>query len=181
MHHAAKSISAVFAHKAIGVVLGGQKEKLHHPRIAGKRQHRKQGAAGGFLPRLVAIKAKNDLIAEAKQLLHMLGRASGAQGGHGIAYAVLRQRHHIHIAFGDQHKARLLDIGAAFKQAVNLAPFVKDGGFGRVQIFGFARARDAPAKGDDFAFEVADGEHDALAKAVVAPTILGGNDHARFF
>ena len=60
----------------------------------------------------------------------MVGCACGAQRGHGVGKTQLGQRHHVHIAFCDQHKARAVQGFAGFVQAVQLAPFVKDWGFG---------------------------------------------------
>ena len=62
----------------------------------------------------------------------------------------------------------LSQVLACFKQAVEFAPFAENGGFGRVEVFWFFVAQHAPAKADVLAFDVANGEHDAVAEAVVA-------------
>ena len=57
---------------------------------------------------------------------------------------------------------------ACFEQAVEFLAFVEYRGFRGVQVFGFFVAEHAAAKGDDAATAVANGEHDAVAEAVVA-------------
>ena len=103
----------------------------------------------------------------------MLGRAGGAQRRHGIRKAQLRQRHHVHIALGHQHQAVFADGSARLKQAVQLAPFVEHRGFGRIEVFGLFVTKHAPAKANAFAFDVADREHQPIAKTVVAAHIVG--------
>ena len=85
-----------------------------------------RGAAAGS----VAVKAEHHGIGKTQQLLYMLGCAGGAQRGHGVGKAPLGQRHHVHVALGHQCIARLTDGRAGLKQAVQLAAFVEDRGFG---------------------------------------------------
>ena len=69
---------------------------------------------------------------------------------------------------------------ARFKQTVEFAAFAEHRGFGRVQVFGRALAEHASAKADALAFDVADREHDAVAKTVVAlvfAAVLGVVNH----
>ena len=65
----------------------------------------------------VAVKAENHRVGEAKQLLHMLGSAGGAQRCHGVGKTQLGQRHHVHIAFGHQGVAVLAQ-GAGSRPAL---------------------------------------------------------------
>ena len=61
---------------------------------------------------------------------------------------------------------------------------MKDGGFGRVEVFGLFVAQHARAKADDFAFDRADGEHDAVAKAVIPalwPAFAFASNHQAAF
>ena len=104
--------------------------------------------------------------------MHVLAGAGCAQGGHGIGKAQLGQRHHVHIALAHQGVAAVAQGGAGFVQAIQLAPFVKQRGFGGVEVFGLFIPKDAPAKADALAFDIANREHDAVAKTVVALALV---------
>ena len=54
----------------------------------------------------VAVEGEHHAVGEAEQLLHMFG-VQAVQRGHGVRKTQLRQRHHVHIAFGYQHRNRL--------------------------------------------------------------------------
>ena len=100
--------------------------------------------------------------------MHVVGGAGGPQRGHRVGKAQLRQRHHIHIAFGDQHIALFAQGVACFKQAIEFAALAEHGRFRRVQVFGLVVAQHTPTKADALALDVADGKHDPVAEAVVA-------------
>ena len=174
LDHGGKALGAVLAYVAVRVMLGWQKQKLDAAHIAGKGQGGFQRLAGGAAAGAVAVKAENHRVGEAEQLLHMLGSAGGAQRGHGIGKAQLGQRHHVHIAFGHQGVAVLAQCAARFKQAVEFAALAEHRGLRRVQVLGFVVAQHAPAKADALALDIADGEHHAVAKAVVAFGFAGG-------
>ena len=125
-----KSFLSEFAHIAVGVVFGGQKQELDAAHIGGVGQGTVECLAGGAAACAVAVKAEDHRVGEAKQLLHMLGRAGRAQRGHGVGKAQLGQGHHVHVALGHQRIARLADGRAGLKQTVQLAAFVEDRGFG---------------------------------------------------
>ena len=98
----------------------------------------------------------------------MVGGASGTQGGHRVGKTQLSQSHHIHITFSHQHIASFAQGGTRFKQAVKFAAFAEHRCFGGIQVFGCAVAEHSPTKAYALAFDIADGKHDAVAKAVVA-------------
>ena len=97
----------------------------------------------------------------------MFGGGGGAQRSHAVADAELRQRHHVHIAFHHQNAAGFFNRRTAFVEAVEVAAFVEQRGVGRVEVFGFGIIEYAAAKADYLAARVADGEHHAVAEAVV--------------
>ena len=66
----------------------------------------------------------------------MVRRAGGAQGGHGVGKAQLRQGDDVHIALGNQCIAFFAQMCARFKQTVELAPFTENRGLGRIEVFG---------------------------------------------
>ena len=127
---AGEGVGAVFAHIAVGVVLGGQKQELDAARIRGVGQGAIERLTCRAAPGSVAVKAEHHGIGKTQQLLYMLGCAGGAQRGHGVGKAQLGQGHHVHVALGHQRIARLADGGAGLEQAIQLAAFVEDRGFG---------------------------------------------------
>ena len=135
-HVAREGVGAVGADEAVGVVLGGQEQELDGARVAGVGQGAFERLAGRAPARGVAVEAEDHLVREAEQLVHVLGRAGRAQGGHGVGKTELGQRHHVHVALGDQRVALLADGGARLVQAVELAALVEDRGLGRVQVLG---------------------------------------------
>ena len=68
-HAMGKGLGAVGADEAVGVVLGRQKQKLHAARVVGQGQNGVQRLAGGASACGVAIKAEDDGLGEAKQLV----------------------------------------------------------------------------------------------------------------
>ena len=105
----------------------------------------------------------------------MLGGAGGAERGHGVGETQLGQRHHVHVALGDQHVALVAQSLARLEQAVQLAALAEHRRLGRVEVFRLALVQHAAAKGDHLALEIADGEHDAFAETVVALLVAGSS------
>ena len=163
-----KAFLAVFADVAVGVVLARQEQKFDSAHVGGKGQGGVQGLAGRAPPGVVAVKAEHHRFGEAKQLLHMLGRAGGAQRGHRVGKPQLRQRHHVHVALGDQRVAVFAQGGAGLEQAVQLTAFAEHRGFRGVEVFGLFIPQHPPTKADAFALDVADREHHTVAEAVIA-------------
>jgi len=62
---------------------------------------------------------------------------------------------------------------ARLVQAIEFLALVEYRGFRGVQVLGLVVAQYTAAEGDHPAAAVADGEHDAVAEAVVAPAVLG--------
>lgn len=104
----------------------------------------------------------------------MVCGAGGSEAGYGVGKAVLCQCNYVHVAFGDKAVTGFLYAGARLVQAVEFLSFVENGGFRRVEVFGFALAEYAPAQRDAFASDVANGEDNAFAKTVVAAVFAGG-------
>jgi len=153
-------------------VFGRQEQEAEAARVGGKRQHRLHRPHGRAPAGVVAVEAEDDLVGVAHQLLHVVGGAGGAERGHRLVEAELRQRHHVHVALGDQHVAALADRLARLVQAVQLVALDEHWRLGRVQILRLAVVEHPPAEADDLALDVADREHDPIAKTVVAALIL---------
>ncbi len=98
----------------------------------------------------------------------MIRRGGRAQGRHCIFHAVLRQGHHVHVAFDHDHALLRADGFLRLEQAVEFVAFFEQRCFRRVEIFRFALVQHTPAEADDLAAHVDDGEHDAVTEAVVA-------------
>jgi len=100
------------------------------------------------------------------------------QGGHRELHAVLRQCDDVHIAFDHDRASCSLDRGARFEQAVKLRAFVEQRGFRRIEVFRLPLVEHPAAEADSLALDVLDGEHDAVAEAVVA-SIVAVDDQPR--
>ena len=85
---------------------------------------------------------------------------------------VLREGHHVHVALHYDNAARLADALACLEQTVELAAFLEQRGLRRVKILGFGPVEHAPAEPHHLAALADDGEHQAVAKAVVALALL---------
>ena len=99
----------------------------------------------------------------------VLGRGRGAEGRDRIRDTRMMQANGIHIAFDDQQALEVGTGAAGFVQRVELASLVEENRLRRVEIFRLAAVDDAAAERDHAAARVPDGEHDAIAKAVVVP------------
>ena len=168
-----EGLGAVLADEGVRIVLGRQEEESEAAGVADMRQHRLHRACRRPPPGRIAVEAEDQVLGEAQQLGHMVGGAGGAQRRHRVAHAELRQRDHVHVAFGDQDEAALADRRARLEQAVELAALQEDRRLGRVQVFRLALVQHPPAEADDLALGVADREHDAVAEAVVAALLAG--------
>ena len=129
-HKPGERVLAKCADKAVGVVFGGQKQKLDAAGVGGVGQGAVQRLVGRAPPGGVAVEAEHHRIGETKKLLHMVVGAGRAQRGHGVGQAVLGQRHHVHVTLGDQGVTLFAQRATGFKQAVQLAAFAEHGGFG---------------------------------------------------
>ena len=167
-HEAGEIVLAIGADEAVRVVLGGQEQELEAARVAGQGQGSVQRLAGGAPAGGVAVEAEHHVVGETHQFLHMVLGAGGAQRGHGVGQAVLGQGHHVHVAFGDQCVADVAQRATRLVQTIQFTALVEDRGFGRVEVLGLFVSQHPAAKTDAFPLHIADGEHDAVAEAVVA-------------
>ena len=155
------------ADKAVGVVFGRQKQERQGFVVFELRQGVFQRAPCGFAASRVAVETEINVVGLAEQEFDVLGGGGRAQRGNGIAHAELRQCHHVHIAFHHQNAARVFHRLARFVQTVQVFALVEQGRVGRIEVFGFGIVQHAAAKADDLPRNIADGEHDAVAEAVV--------------
>ena len=91
---------------------------------------------------------------------------------------MLRQRDNVHVPLDDNRRIFLAQCGARLRQAKQLAPFLKQWRFRRVQILRFTFAQYAPTKSDHLTFRIHDWKHDPVAKTVVQPSLLVLDDQA---
>ena len=95
----------------------------------------------------------------------MLLRQRGAERGHRTVEAILMQRDGIHIALREDDEFPLAFLDDIHGEKV--PPLVKNNRFRRVQVLRRRIVHDAAAEADDIAAHVDDGEHQAVAEAVI--------------
>ena len=161
-------ISAFGAHQCVRILAFWQKQEAGAAAILQAGQRGLKCAPGGIAASLIAIKAKQYAGYDPKQALHVLFAGRGAQRGHGIAQALLGQGNDVHIAFNHDDFVEAAIELARFEQPVQFLSFVEDRCFRGVQVFGFVITEHATAKRNDAATAVANREHYAIAKAVIA-------------
>ncbi|MPM55420.1 hypothetical protein SDC9_102217 [bioreactor metagenome] len=157
----------------------GRQEDEADPLVVGQRFQRVfQRPPGGFAAGGVAVESKDDAVDLAQQLLHVGWRRCRAQRRHRVTDAVLGQGDDVHVAFGDDRRVGGAHGLARLRQAEQFAAFFEKRGFRRVQVFRFALVDDAAAEGDDVALGVDDGDHQAVAEAVVTAAGVIVDDQA---
>ncbi len=109
----------------------------------------------------------------------MFSAGSGAQGGYGVADAGLGEGDNIHIALDDDNALEFAVRPARLVETVELAALVENGRLGRVQVFGFIVPENPTPKGDDTAPAIPDREDNAVPKAVIDPSGVVFDQHAR--
>ncbi len=90
-----------------------------------------------------------------------------AERGHRVGNPGLVQAYGIHIAFDDEQALEVGTRAPCLIQSIKLPTFVKEGRFGRVEIFRLALLDDPASERDDPAAHIPDREHDAVPKAIV--------------
>ena len=118
MHLLLKTFGAKFTDIAVRIMFRRQEQEFDRFIVRHVGQAGLQRAAGGAAACLVAVETENHVIGLAQQFLHVGGCARRAQGGHRLRETHLRQRHHVHIAFGHQHVAGVADGLARLEQAI---------------------------------------------------------------
>src|SRR5690606_18489 len=102
----------------------------------------------------------------------MFRRCRSSERGHRVVQTMLGQADHVHIPFNNQNTAFTTQTSSRLPKAVELTPLGEQRGFGGIQVLLFAFANNPTTKADQLAAAIADGEHDALAKAVIATAVL---------
>ncbi len=169
----AKGVGALGADQGVRIFAVRQEQEACAAPVLQVRQCCLQCAPGGLAAGGVAVEAEQHAGNDAKQALEVFLAGGGAQGGDGVAQTLLGQGDDVHVAL-DHHDLVEIAVGLArFVEAVELLALVEYRGLRRVEIFGLVVAQHPAAKGDHPAAAVADGEHHAVAKAVVALAVLG--------
>ena len=159
---------AFLAHQRVRVLAFGQEQEQGLAPVPHPRQHRFQRLPRRAASGAVAVEAEIHVGRVAEQQFRVFGRGRGAERGHRLRHAVLRQRDHVHVA---------LDHDQAFEpgvrlfrlpQAVQFAALVEQRGFRRVEVFRRILGIDhASAERDDASASVVDREHQPVAELVV--------------
>ena len=103
----------------------------------------------------------------------MFFAGGGAEGGDGVAQALLGQGDNVHVALNHHDFVEVAIALACLIKAVEFLAFMEDRGFRGVEVLGLVVAQYPAAESDDASAAVADGENYPVAKAVVAFDLLG--------
>ena len=98
---------------------------------------------------------------------------------HRVFDAMLGKRHHIHVAFDDHGRARRTDRRSRLKKPVELVAFHEQRRLRGIEVLRFPSIEDTATKSDHPPTGIVNGEHDAIAKAVVAFAAFARDDQAR--
>ena len=170
VHHLLEGGNPRFFNERVGVFAGGHEHEAPFVLFVMLAEDGFQRLACRFLSGGVAIEGEIDFLRALFQLADMAVANGGAEGGNGVFHAVLPQFDDVHIAFGDEQGTFACLHGLV--QAVQLKALVKPGRLRRVQVFRLRFTHCPCTKGDDFAFDVVDGEDDALTKPVVMVVVF---------
>ena len=169
----AEGIGALAAYQGVRVFAFGQEQEARAAAVLQVGQGGFQGAPGRLAPGGVAVEAEQHAGHQAEQALEVLLAGRRAKGRHRVAQALLGQGDDVHVALDHHDLIEVAIVLARLVQAVQLLPLVEHGGFGGVEVLRLVVAEHAAAEGDDAAAAVADGEHHAVAEAVVDAAVLG--------
>ena len=169
----AEGVGPLAAHQGVRVFAVWQEQEARAAPVLQIGQGRFQGAPGGVTAGLVAVEAEQHAGHQAEQALEVFFAGGGAEGGDGVAQALLGQGDDVHIAFDHHDLVEVAIALACLEQAVKLLPLVEHRGFRRVQVLGLVVAEHPAAEGDDPAAAVADREDHPIAEAVVALAAVG--------
>src|SRR5580692_11265316 len=161
-------------YQRVGVVARRQEHELELAPIARERQRILERAPGSLKACAVTVEAKDELAREAKNLVQVLLGGGGAERRYRVSDAGLMQAHHVHVAFDDEQPLEVRARLSRLVDAIELAAFVKQRRFGRVQVLGLALVDDAATEAQHPAARVADRENQAVAKPVVKTRRLPG-------
>ena len=92
---------------------------------------------------------------------------------------MLSQRDHIHIPLHHHNALDPTRMFARLPEPIEFSGFLKDRGFGGVQVLGLIVTQHPAAKGDHPAALVLYGEHDSLAKTIIGAALVVFHQHAR--
>ena len=123
-------LPAALAHHRVRVLALGQEQEARLAAVLHAGQGGFQGPKGRLAARLVAVKTEHYLRAQPVDALQVGPAGGGAQGGGGVADAVLGEGNHIHVALHHQQALQLAVGLASLVQAVEFPSLVENTGFG---------------------------------------------------
>ena len=139
--------------------------EIQHARRNAFRLQYIQTAQDGVLPRAVAIVGQVYHRRKAFEQLCLFARQRRAERRTDAGHAELRQRNDVHVPL-DQHHTLQVPLFAQKICCVHAQTLVENGGVGRVKILRLHVLNCAPAKRQDVAVLVDDGENRAVAEHV---------------
>src|SRR4051794_24880854 len=138
---------------------------------------------GGHITRRVRVEAEDNVPGDALQQLGVAVGEGGADGAHHVALPRLVGHHHIHVALYYHRLPGPLYVGAGEIKAVEYGALVEDRRLGRVEVLGHLALIEGPrTEAHCGSLLIAYGEEEAVAEAVVVPTLIAlghqpGVDH----
>src|SRR5699024_10818301 len=111
VHTSTKCLHTKFAYIRIRIVLIWQKQKSDRYVVTQHWQTSVESPPRRTPARLVTVKAKNNTLAGAHQLLNVHIRGGGTKCRDGVIQAVLRERNNVHIPLHDQYTPFLPNTG----------------------------------------------------------------------
>ena len=160
-------IDSALADEAVGVEAAVEGDDLDCEALF---REQGDGFFGGVGAGGVGVEVDDDVGGVAAQHGDLLLGEGGSAGGDDVLNAAKEDGDAVHLAFDEEGKLHLADGGTRLVEVEEDLAFRVEGRLRRVDVLGagliagFERAR---GEGDDAAALVGDGEHDALAEAVV--------------
>ena len=151
---------------------------VHAPvQTAAGRLQQLLGPLGGLAAGGVGVEKRDDLVAVPAQHGQLRRGERGAERGHGLGEPVLMRHEAIDITLDDQRSVPLPDGVAGEVGGVEQAALAVERGLGRIQVLGLLVAEAPAAEGDHAPLQIADGEQQTAAEAIVdARTVLARDD-----
>ena len=91
---------------------------------------------------------------------------------------MLGQGDHVHVAFDHQNPFQVGGVFWRLVKAVEFPAFLENRGLRRVQVLGLVVTQHPATEGDHPAALVADGEHNAIAEAIVDASVVVFHQHS---
>ena len=166
LHERAERLRAVRADVFIGIFPVGQEEHAH---LRSTSAHGGKCAQGRLLSCCVAVVAEDNARRAAQEQRGMIARKRRAEGRDDVRDARLPCGNSVHIALNDDRRALACNRAVCAVKPEEELSLVEYGRLRRIEVFRLRVAKRTSAEGDDAPALIRDGDHDAIAEAVIYP------------